>query len=61
MHDDLITKAIRENMEARKNKQKFQNNNEPVSIIEDQMAEDDISEPVIGDQSPKEPAGDQEG
>lgn len=48
-------------MEARKNKQKLLNNNEPVSIIEDQMAEDDISEPVIGDQSPKEPAVDYEG
>lgn len=53
MHEDLITKAIKENMEARKNKQKL-NNNDPVSIIEDRIAEDDISDPIIGDQSPKE-------
>ena len=55
MHEDLLTKAIKENMEqAKKDAQKWKTNQQS-SIKEDKIAEDDVSEADVGDQSPRDP------
>ena len=55
MHDDLISRIKKENMVAKKDGAKYKSNEPvPASIKEDQVAEDDISEAEIGEQSPKE-------
>ena len=49
MHEDLLTKAIKENMEqAKKDAQKWKTNQQS-SIKEDKIAEDDVSEADVGD------------